>query len=351
MPSKFLYYQYGVCWIPYSIQPRIAISNHWNRSGTVRVDVWSNCPKVRLLVNGVSQGEKVPNGQLGASGGINDVSNATTQLPFQCTWTGINWQAGTLRAEGLNESGQVVCFDEKKTAGSPHHVVLTREGPIVKPNGEKFEITANGSDVALILATVVDQNGIWCPTATGTITWSVSGPAEYRGGCDQFVTSGQPYSYHGPGDPELAIEGGKAMVAVRSRFTTGTVTVSANVAGLAQPSASITYEIKPAIDIVSYNANDLLNHSISPEKINANFIVSGEQIKYYISNKADIAFEILNASGKIINKINYSQQQAGWHKFTPINMKANNSSGKGVYFVKMAVNGDYLPAKKLVIIR
>jgi len=41
-----------------------------------------------------------------------------------------------------------------------------------------------------------------------------------------------------------------AQVAVRSQFTTGNVTVSANVAGLPNPSGSVSYAITPVLDIV-----------------------------------------------------------------------------------------------------
>jgi hypothetical protein len=351
---KYLYYQYGVCWIPYATQPRVAISNHWNRSGTVRVDVWSNCPSVRLSINNVSQGEKVPNGQLGAAGGINDVSNTTTQLPFQCTWTGLTWQTGTLKAEGLNApGGAVVCTDQKVTAGAAHHIVLTRQGPIIKPNGEVFSITANGSDVALILATVVDAQGNWCPTATGNITWSVTGPATYRGGSDQFCigTPGQNMGLHAPLDPELAIEGGKAMVAVRSQFTTGTVTVNASIAGLTQPNASMTYTISPVTDLVVGTGRDVSAAPYVKEGLFTKVIVSGSVIKYYISQTSNISVDIMNANGRIIKKIPASKQLAGWHPVSFTQTPDNAAAGTGVYFIRLAVNGKSLSAKKVMLVR
>jgi beta-galactosidase len=351
---KFLYYQYGVCWIPYATQPRVAISNHWNRSGTVRVDVWSNCPSVRLSINGTSQGEKVPNGQLGAAGGINDVGNTTTQLPFQCTWTGLTWQSGTLKAEGLNgPGGTVVCTDQKVTAGAAHHIVLTREGPIVKPNGEIFSITANGSDVALILATVVDAQGNWCPTATGNITWSVTGPATYRGGSDQFCigTPGQNMGLHAPLDPELAIEGGKAMVAVRSQFTTGTVTVSATNAGLAQPTTSTTFTITPVTDLIVGSGSESPIASKIKEGLFTKVTVSGGMIKYYISKTSNISVDIMNANGRIVKRIPASKQLAGWHPVSFAQTPNNAVTGTGVYFVRLNVDGKSLSAKKVMLVR
>ncbi|MBN1410193.1 MAG: DUF4982 domain-containing protein, partial [Spirochaetales bacterium] len=233
---KLLYYIYKVAWQPYSIKPSVVLAHHWNRSGNVRVNAFSNCPSVRLLINGANQGTRTPNAWTGTGEGTDQ---NTTQLPFQCYWD-VSWASGTLRAEGLDAGGNVVCYDEKVTAGNPSRIVLTVEPALVKPNREAFRIKANGTDAAFILARVVDSNGNWCPTASGTINWSVSGPGNYRGGSDQFVTAGQPKTYHSPLDPNLAIEGGMCKVAVRSTFTSGTVTVTASSSGLTSGSASFT---------------------------------------------------------------------------------------------------------------
>ena len=58
---KLLYYAYKACWMPFATKPVVALAHHWNRSGTVRVNAFSNCPKVRLLINGKDQGIKTPN--------------------------------------------------------------------------------------------------------------------------------------------------------------------------------------------------------------------------------------------------------------------------------------------------
>ena len=57
---KGLYHFYQVAWIPYSLRPGVVLAHHWNRSGTVQVNAFSNCPKVRLLLNGDTLGVKAP---------------------------------------------------------------------------------------------------------------------------------------------------------------------------------------------------------------------------------------------------------------------------------------------------
>jgi hypothetical protein len=349
---KFLYYQYGVCWIPYATQPRIAIANHWNRSGgTVRVDVWSNCPSVRLSLNGTVVGTQAPNGQQGPAGGINDVSNTATDLPFQCTFPAVTWQAGTLKAEGLDANGNVQCVDSQVTAGAPDHIVLTQQQNITKPNGETFNVTANGTDAAVIQATIVDAKGNWCPTDSGIITWSVAGPATYRGGSDQFVTGGQGYGYHAPLDPNLDIEGGKASVAVRSQFTTGTVTVTATVAGLPQPTASTSYAIQPVSDQVVV-ANPVHPAALSGNQAMVKIYIAGSLVKYYLPAVSNVSADILNAHGQTVRRLQASSQAAGWHSLRiDAQLAAPYNGISGVYFVKLTVNGTALAAQKMVLMR
>ena len=342
---KLLYNIYKVAWIPYELKPGVVLAHHWNRSGTVRVNAFSNCPKVRLLINGASQGEKVPNP---AAGTGDDRTQTSTQLPCQCWWD-VAWAAGTLRAEGLDASGNVVCFDEKVTAGAPHHIALTVEPRLVKPDGSVFNITANGTDAATILAQVVDDKGVWCPTASNFITFAVTGPCEYRGGTDAFVTAGKPLGYHSPLDPELAAEGGMCKVAVRSTFTPGTVTITATSPGLGQGTATYTVNPVPA-GPTSVIGKTL---SVSPAAMPAFKVdVTGGVMRYFIGKPADIAIEVLSVNGRVIKHVPASRQGAGWH---PVQLRGTaavgGSKGNGVYFVRCSVDGKYLSVNRMVLVR
>jgi beta-galactosidase len=334
---KMLYYIYGAAWTPFSIKPRVSIAHHWNRSGTVRVNVFSNCPSVKLQLNGTTIGQKTPNPWNTTT---NNNDQTATDLPCQCYWD-VAWQAGTLRAEGLDASGNVVCFDEKKTAGAPDHLVLTVDPHIAKPDGETFKFRPNGTDAALILATVVDANGVWCPTATGLINWTVSGPGNYRGGCDQFVDATKPKSWHAPGDHELSIEGGMCKVAVRSTFTPGIVTVAASSSGLKNGSTTFTVcndcteAIKPA--------------GFSPAAIGlqSKLDLSRSTVRFYINKTAKVSVEMVNAQGRVAQRVDAGMQSEGWH---PVKLSRYNTSASGVYFVKLVVNGVPVATKRTIAI-
>jgi beta-galactosidase len=249
---KLLYYVYEAAWTPFSIKPVVRLAGHWNLSaGNVQVNAFSNCPSVKLLVNSAQQGEiETPN-----PWNSNDESNQTqsaTQIPFQTSWV-VPWVSGIVTAECLNESGTVVATDSRTTAGTESKIVLTIVPELTKPNGTTFQITANGSDAAFVTATIEDAAGNWEPLASDLVTFSVSGPATYQGGTQQYVsTNTNTYSnanstyvsvvpdafYHSPGDPELQVEGGLTRIALRSQFTPGTVTVTATAPGLASGSVS-----------------------------------------------------------------------------------------------------------------
>ena len=338
---KLLYRIYQVALTPYSIRPAVFLAHHWNRSGTVQVNAFSNCPKVQLLLNGTNLGVKTPNPWNIAS---NETENQnTTNLPYQCWWS-VAWQAGTLRAEGLDSLGNVVCFDEKKTAGNPDHIVLTVDSQVVKPDGTQFAITANGTDCATLLAQVVDAAGVLCPTASSIVTFSVSGPCVYRGGTDAFVTDGPAYSYHAPLDPNLSAEGGVCKVAVRSTFTTGTVTVTASSPGLTSGTASYTVVSVPS------GLTSAIHPAVSAARADMPPVVKveavGGMIRYYLSRQAALSLEVLGASGKTLGRAAFSKLGAGWHS-----MQMGVTKGAGVCFVRVTVDGVSSLVKPLLVMR
>jgi beta-galactosidase len=185
---KLLYYVYEAAWTPFTIKPVVHLAGHWNLSaGNVQVNAFSNCPSVELLVDGVQQGSiETPN-----PWDSNDEANKTqteTQIPFQTSWI-VPWVSGTVTAECLNASGTVVATDSRTTAGAESKIVLTVVPELTEPNGTTFQVTVNGSDAAFVTATIEDANGNWEPLASDLVTFSVTGPATYQGGNQQYVST------------------------------------------------------------------------------------------------------------------------------------------------------------------
>jgi hypothetical protein len=329
---KMLYKMYAACWTPFSIKPVVYLAHHWNRSGAVTVNAFSNCPKVRLLINNAVQGT--------------DQTPSTGGLSGQCSWN-VNWASGTLRAEGLNAGGAVVCFDEKKTAGAPDHVVLTVDTAIVKPNGETIKTYANGTDVALIMATIVDASGNVCPTASNVVTFSVTGPGNYRGGTDQMVTAGQPLGYHAPLDPNLSAEGGYCMVVVKSTFTAGTVNVTATSQGLTQGTTSFTVLPLPTTTVQRPVGQGAFSSGPAIQ-----IGMAGSTLRYFLSKPATVSMEILGANGRVLKSIARSRQAEGWHPIKLSGTEAfGDARGNGVYFARFTIDGANQGVKRILVIR
>ena len=283
---RMLYYIYESVWVPYDLRPVVKLANTWNRTGDIQVNAFSNCPKVRLLINGIPQGsDQVPNpwdtiddASYAAENGPTDEdtgkivgsskAQATTKLPGQVHWN-VTWQAGTATAQCIDALGSVrngadgqPVSDTLTTAGKADHIELDVVPNVVKPDGTRFQVTANGSDAAFIVAKVVDANGIVVPDAAQKVTFEVTSGASivtYQGGTQQYVdysagevpdnNGGIPepiHSYHSPGSSELQFEGGLQKIALRSKFTPGQVTVTASATGLTAGSATFAIVNVPA---------------------------------------------------------------------------------------------------------
>jgi hypothetical protein len=277
---RLLYYIYQANWVPYSIQPVVHLAHHWNRAyeytaGTpIQENAFSNCPSVRLLINGVAKdpvtgaalADQSPNPWNIDSN--TDLTQNTTVMPGQVHWM-VNWASGIVTAECLDINGNVVpgVSDTRTTAGPENKIVLTAVPEVTRPDGTSFQWTANGSDAAFVIAKVEDANGNIVHTASDNVTFAVNGPAAYMGGSEQLVAdpswtnyyqdafseahsteiSGVPYAFfHSPGDPELNFEGGLTKIALRSTFTAGTVTVTATAPGLATGSVTLTSVAPPS---------------------------------------------------------------------------------------------------------
>ena len=207
-------------------RPRIHIIGHWNYASGTKKNVYivSSAEKVELLVNGASLG----------------FGEQTSR--FLYTFKDVAWQSGTISAVGYDASGLKVCDAEIKTAGKPAAIRLTQH---VGPGG----LRADGADLALVDVEVVDAAGNRCPTALNTINFSISGPAEWRGGIAQ-----------GPDNYILArslpVEGGVNRVLIRSRSQAGAIVLEAAAPNLKPATIKIASHSINAADGLSLSMPD-----------------------------------------------------------------------------------------------
>ncbi len=190
-------------------RPRIHIIGHWNYAAGTKKNIYvvSSAEKVELFINGQSKGF----GQ--------------QSYRFLFTFSDIEWQPGVVKAVGYDADGKKLCESEKKTAGEPAAIRLTA---LTSPKG----LLADGFDLALIDVEVVDIEGNRCPTALNMINFSLSGPAEWRGGIaqgpDNYILS-----------KNLPVECGINRVLIRSTTKAGKIILTAKSEGLKQASVEL----------------------------------------------------------------------------------------------------------------
>lgn len=209
------FYAHKVMWDAWVDPERIDahIVGHWNYpENTVKpVYVVSSGDAVELKVNGKSRGF------------------GKQDYRFLFTFDSIAYEPGTVEAVIYDKDMKPVMTKKLATAGKPASLRLNL---MQGPDGTY----ADGSDLVLVEYEVVDSNGQRCPLANDTVTFTVEGPMEWRGGVaqgkDNFVLS-----------KSVPVEAGVNRVMLRSLPEAGTVTVKAVAPGFKEE--SVTFTTKP----------------------------------------------------------------------------------------------------------
>jgi len=161
---------------------------------------------------------------------------------FLYIFKNVLWQPGVVRAVGYDAHGKKICETEINTAGKPFGIRLSVH---TGPSG----LRADGADLALVDVEVVDAAGNRCPTALNLINFSISGPAEWRGGIAQ-----------GPDNYILAktlpVECGINRVLVRSAPDSGLIRLKAEADGLKPAVVEIASRAVKSVDGLSLDMPD-----------------------------------------------------------------------------------------------
>jgi beta-galactosidase len=179
--------------------PMVFIASNWTNQSSKTITVFSNCEKVTLTQGTTVIGTQSPDG-----------GSKLDHPPFTFTVASI---AGTLKAEGLI-SGTVTATHQIALAGSPNKLSVT----IDRANQP---LLADGADIAIVHASVLDAAGTVAPAAGNSVSFSVSGP--------------------GPlvGNNPVAAEAGIASILLRAGTSAGTISVTASATGLTSGNASV----------------------------------------------------------------------------------------------------------------
>jgi beta-galactosidase len=203
-PKEYFYY-YQSWWTD---QPVLKIFPHWNWPGRegepIEVRIYSNADEVELALNGRSLGRKpVPrNGHV--------------------AWD-VKYQAGVLQAHGF-KGGVEISADTVET---------TDAAAAIRLESTRRSATADGSDVVVVNATVIDAKGRVVPTADNALTFAVTNGAIIG------VGNGDPSSHEPDQASQRHAFNGCAQAIVQATDQPGTLVIHATGAGLAAGELSI----------------------------------------------------------------------------------------------------------------
>ena len=183
------------------------ISSHWNREAGKKYNIYTytNADEVELLVNGKS---------IGVQQNSTDVKKRNVIF-----WKDIPFAPGKITAIA-RRGGKEVARHELETTG---------KAVALKIETENADWKADGMDLQYVKVYAVDSKGRKVPTATGELTFEVSGAARLIA-----VDNGDHSSDDLFGGNKKALHKGFAMAILRSEQTAGTVKLKVTAVGLKQ---------------------------------------------------------------------------------------------------------------------
>lgn len=194
---------------------------HWNwagREGEVTpVYVYTDSPKAELFINGKSQGVREKK-----------ADSKNNMERYRLMWNETVYEPGEVKVVAYNADGSVAGEKTIRTAGKPHHLVLT-------PN--RKELSADGEDLLYITVQVADKDGNIVPTDERAVKFSAKGAGKFRA-----TANGDPTSLRLFHLPEMDLFSGAATAIVQASDKPGSVTFTATAKGV-KP-ATITIPVK-----------------------------------------------------------------------------------------------------------
>ena len=214
---KDRYYLYRSLWN--REKSTLHILPHWNwkgREGQVTpVFVYTSYPKAELFINGKSQGMRQKN-------------DSTLQHRYRLMWNETVYQPGELKVVAYDKEGRQVEEKVVRTAGKPHHLVLT---------ANRTSLEANGDDLAYITVQVADKEGNIVPTDSRRVKYTVAGAGSFEATANGDPTCLLPFQKQ-----EMDLFSGAATAIVRSAEQAGVIRFTVSAAGV--KSATIELSVR-----------------------------------------------------------------------------------------------------------
>ena len=211
-------------WYPSELRkvPMIYFPDQW-KEGIQMLTIYSNCPEIELSVNDKLIGKYRPSQDLKYQG----LDHPPYEIPIA------NFEKGKLTAKGI-QYGKVIVEESIYTPGDPAAIRFWLD-----TEGRNF--VADGSDILVGHAEIIDSNGTIIKDSDAEITFKISGDAKIVGDAE------------GIGSNPIQVKRGGASVLIQAGKSAGKITVTASAAGLKSASAS-TSTIADETDMIRANA-------------------------------------------------------------------------------------------------
>lgn len=214
---KDRYYLYRSQWNTES--PTLHILPHWNWKGregeTTPIFVYTSYPKAELFINGRSQG-------------IREKNDSTVYHRYRLMWMDTRYEPGEVKVIAYDANGKQAAEQVMRTAGKPHHLVVS---------SNRTSLQANGEDLAYLTIQVVDKEGIPVPTDTRLVKYTAKGNGTFEATANGDPTCLLPFQ-----QPTMKLFSGAATAIIRSGKTPGKVTFTVSAQGVKPATLSLAVE-------------------------------------------------------------------------------------------------------------
>ncbi len=272
--------------------PMVKIASNWISGSSGNVLVFSNCEQVKLYKDGDVIGTQSPE----SGSAYQNIPNP----PFKFNLG--SFQPGELKAEGLI-GGQVRATDIVRTGGSASSISI-------KIDTAGIPLQADGSDIALVYAYILDDNNSLVVTAKNSVSFSVSGPGKLLGP--------NPQNAHA----------GIAMIYLQTTQNSGVVIVSASSSNLGSDEGSVTINEAAVVtkDFQLYYGNRKYKNQ-EVRICQNNRFVSFNIPQSELKKVKHVNLSVYNVLGKKIRQWNLKPSE-----ITTVNLEI---LAKGVYFIQL----------------
>jgi beta-galactosidase len=208
----------GGAWRPskWAVMPEVASWTWPGHEGEeLEVVVFSRFDEVQLSLNGESLGKKPT--------GVAQQFATTFRVPYE---------PGELKITAYGKTPDPVFGSVESTS-----MFLTTRGDAarVRVAADRWNLTADGQDLAFVSVTVTDKTGNWRPDAAVPVEYRIEGPGEIIGVASADLESLESYQ----ANPRRTYQG-RALVVVRTTDEPGDITITASSPGLESTSFTMT---------------------------------------------------------------------------------------------------------------